>query len=48
MNDKELVCPWHSAKWDIKTGELVWFPQKLKNLETYGIIVENNNIYVEI
>ena len=48
VNDKELVCPWHSAKWNIKTGELIWFPQKLKNLETYGVIVENNNIYVEI
>ena len=48
VNDKELICPWHSAKWDVKTGELIWFPQKLKNQETYNIVVENNNVYVEI
>lgn len=48
FNDKELVCPWHSAKWNVETGELIWFPQKLKNQETYQIVVENNNIYVEI
>ena len=47
VNDKELICPWHSAKWNIQTGELIWFPQKLKNQETYPVVVENNNIYVE-
>jgi 3-phenylpropionate/trans-cinnamate dioxygenase ferredoxin component len=48
LNDKELVCPWHSAKWNVETGELIWFPQKLKNQETYQIVVDNNNVYVEI
>ena len=48
LNDKELVCPWHSAKWNVETGELIWFPQKLKNQDTYQIVVEKNNIYVEI
>jgi 3-phenylpropionate/trans-cinnamate dioxygenase ferredoxin component len=48
VNDTELICPWHSAKWDVKTGDLIWFPQKLKNQETYSIIIENNNVYVEI
>ena len=48
LNDNELVCPWHSAKWNIETGELIWFPQKLKNQESYQIVVENNNVYVEI
>ena len=48
VNDKELICPWHSAKWDVKTGELIWFPTKLKNQETYRVVVESNNVYVEI
>lgn len=48
VNDKELICPWHSAKWDVKTGELIWFPAKLKNQETYRVVVESNNVYVEI
>jgi nitrite reductase/ring-hydroxylating ferredoxin subunit len=48
VNDNELICPWHSAKWDVKTGELIWFPQKLKNQEIYPVIVESDNVYVEI
>jgi len=43
-----LVCPWHAAKWNLKNGELIWFPQKLKKQETYQIVIENNNVYVEI
>lgn len=48
LNHKELVCPWHAAKWNLKNGELIWFPQKLKKQETYQIVIENNNVYVEI
>jgi len=48
LNHKELVCPWHAAKWNIENGELVWFTQKLKKQETYQIVIENNNVYVEI
>ena len=48
LNDKELVCPWHSAKWNVENGDLIWFSQKLKNQETYQIVVEDNNVYVEI
>jgi nitrite reductase/ring-hydroxylating ferredoxin subunit len=48
LNDKELVCPWHSAKWNAENGDLIWFSQKLKNQETYQIVVEDNNVYVEI
>jgi nitrite reductase/ring-hydroxylating ferredoxin subunit len=45
---KELTCPWHGAKWDVTTGNLVWFPQNLKNLESYKVIVENDTVYVEV
>jgi nitrite reductase/ring-hydroxylating ferredoxin subunit len=48
INDKELICPWHTAKWNIENGDLIWFPQKLKKQETYQIVIENNNVYVEI
>ena len=48
LNHKELVCPWHAAKWNIKNGELIWFSQSLKKQETYQIVIENNNVYVEI
>jgi nitrite reductase/ring-hydroxylating ferredoxin subunit len=48
LNGKELTCPWHSAKWDVTTGNLIWFPQKLRELGTYKVIVENDTMYVEI
>jgi len=48
LKDNQLTCPWHGAKWDVETGELLWFSQKLKNQESYKVIVENNIIFVEI
>ncbi|CAN5434178.1 non-heme iron oxygenase ferredoxin subunit [soil metagenome] len=45
---KELTCPWHGAKWDATTGNLIWFPQKLKDLESYKVSVENETVYVEV
>ena len=48
INGKELTCPWHGAKWDVTTGNLLWFPQKLKIEETFKVYQENENLYVEI
>ena len=46
--DNQITCPWHGAKWDVETGELLWFTQKLKKQESYKVIVENDNIFIEI
>src|SRR5579884_764331 len=48
LNNNELTCPWHGAKWDITTGQLLWFPQKLRELGKYKVIVENDILYVEV
>jgi nitrite reductase/ring-hydroxylating ferredoxin subunit len=48
LNGKELTCPWHRAKWDVTTGNLIWFPQKLRELGAYKVIVEDDTMYVEI
>jgi 3-phenylpropionate/trans-cinnamate dioxygenase ferredoxin subunit len=48
LNGTELKCPWHGAKWDVATGNLVWFPQKLKALGSYKVTVENGTVYVEV
>jgi nitrite reductase/ring-hydroxylating ferredoxin subunit len=34
---KELVCPWHGAKWDVTTGKLILFPEKLKSLRSFKV-----------
>jgi len=48
LSNNELTCPWHGAKWDIKTGNLISFPQKLKPLQSHKISIENETLYIEI
>jgi nitrite reductase/ring-hydroxylating ferredoxin subunit len=48
LNGKELICPWHSAKWDVTTGNLIWFPQKLRKLGKYKVTIKNCTVYVEV
>ncbi len=47
LNGKELICPWHGAKWDVTTGKLMLFPEKLKSLRLFKVSVENGNVYIE-
>jgi nitrite reductase/ring-hydroxylating ferredoxin subunit len=47
LDGKELTCPWHGAKWDVTTGKLILFPEKLKSLRQFKISVENDNVYIE-
>jgi nitrite reductase/ring-hydroxylating ferredoxin subunit len=48
LNNNELTCPWHGAIWDMKTGNLISFPQKLKPLRSQKVLIENDTLYVEI
>jgi len=48
LKGKELTCPWHGAKWDVTSGNMIWFPQKLRDLGKFNVIVENDAVYVEI
>lgn len=48
LSGKELTCPWHGSRWDVTTGSLVWFPQKLKDIGKYKVTVENGSVYLEI
>ncbi len=43
-----ITCGWHGAKFDCKTGKLSEFPVKIKDLNSYKVIVESENIFVEI
>jgi 3-phenylpropionate/trans-cinnamate dioxygenase ferredoxin component len=47
LKNKELTCPWHGAKWDITTGKMILFTQKLKSLGSFRVSVEEDNLYVE-
>ena len=48
LDNNELTCPWHGAKWDIKTGSLIAFPQKLNPLQSHKVLVENDTLFIEV
>jgi nitrite reductase/ring-hydroxylating ferredoxin subunit len=48
LNGKELTCPWHGAKWDVTTGNLLWFPAKLNPEESFKVSIENGTVYLEV
>lgn len=48
ISNKVLTCPWHGAKWDVTSGELLWFPSKLKPEESFKVSIEDDTIFLEI
>lgn len=47
MHDQRLICPWHMAAFDIKTGAQCE-PPGLDGLTQYPVIVDGDNIIVEV
>lgn len=43
-----LTCGWHGAKFDCKTGKLHAFPAKIKDLNSYKVMVESENVFLEL
>lgn len=47
LNNNELICPWHGARWDVTSGKMILFPEKLKPLRSFKVIVQNDDLYIE-
>jgi len=43
-----ITCGWHAAQFDCKTGKLVKFPAKIRDLTSYSVVVESDNVFVEM
>ncbi len=43
-----LTCGWHGAKFDCKTAKLHAFPAKVKDLNSYKVTVESENVFLEL
>ena len=43
-----ITCGWHAAQFDCVTGKLVKFPAKIRDLASYNVIVESDNVFVEM
>ncbi len=46
-SDERIVCPWHHAAFDIKTGDLME-PPALDHLETYPVSIKGDDIVIEL
>jgi nitrite reductase/ring-hydroxylating ferredoxin subunit len=43
-----ITCGWHAAQFNCKTGKLIKFPAKIRDLASYNVTVESENIFVEM
>lgn len=48
LDGNVVTCGWHKAEFDCKTGKLVKFPAKIRDLESYKVSVESDNVFVEM
>lgn len=44
----KVICGWHGAEFDCKTGKLVKFPAKIRDLGTYNVVIEADDVFVEV
>ena len=43
-----ITCGWHAAEFDCKDGKFLKFPMKLRDLTSYNVVVESDNVFVEL
>jgi nitrite reductase/ring-hydroxylating ferredoxin subunit len=43
-----VTCGWHAAQFDCVTGKLVKFPAKIRDLASYNVTVESDNVFVKM
>ncbi|NIM26038.1 MAG: Rieske 2Fe-2S domain-containing protein [Nitrososphaeria archaeon] len=48
LNGNVVTCGWHKAEFDCKTGKLAKFPAKIRDLGSYKVSVESDNVFVEM
>ena len=47
LEGSTVTCPWHGSTWDCKTGKLMDFATKLKDLASYKVAVESDSVFIE-
>ena len=48
IEGNNVVCGWHGAKFDCTTAKLAEFPVKIKDLHSYKVVLESDNVFLEI
>ena len=47
LDGSTVTCPWHGSTWDCKTGKMIAFGVQLKDLSSYKVMIESDNVFVE-
>ncbi len=47
LNGNIVTCPWHGAKFNVTTGEVVG-PPAMKNEASHKVTVKGNDVYAEL
>lgn len=48
IDGKTVTCGWHGAQFDCTTGKLEKFPAKIRDLKSFKISIESDNLFVEV
>lgn len=48
LDGHKVVCGWHGAQFDCKTGKLVKFPAKIRDVAAYNVSIESDDIFLEM
>lgn len=43
-----ITCGWHGAEFDCKSGKLLKFPAKIRDLKAYNVSIESDQVFVEV
>ena len=47
VSEKKVKCPWHGAEFDCKTGKLIAFATKIRDLASYKTTVDGDSVFIE-
>ena len=47
VDGAKVICPWHDAAFDLKTGEVVE-PPAFEGVKSYKVVVEGNDVKIEL
>ena len=48
LDGDRVVCGWHAAEFDCKTGKLAKFPAKINDLPSYKVSIESGKVILEL
>ncbi len=47
VEDHKVICPWHGAEFDLKSGKVLRLPAT-KDLKTYRVILKGEEVFLDV